>query len=373
MIRIMQVLTDTNVGGAGIWLLNYLKTYCRERFEMVVVLPAGSALIPMAEETGVRVVTAEKIADQSFSVPGIRELREIMIREEPDVVHTHASLSARIAARLEKIPVVNTRHCLEPPKRHVKRFVYQFLNNALSDRVIAVSEAVMENLLQDGIKADKLRIVYNGITPLREYSLQERRLLRQEHNIPDTATVVGIVARLEPVKNHAMFLEAAKFIATACPDTLFMIVGDGSLRTELEKQAEPLGERVLFTGYLPDVTDAVNMMDILTLTSEHEALSISLIEGMSIGKPAVATKSGGPSEVIEQGISGILVDPNDAVAFSMAVIRLIQNPLAQKQFGDYGRKIVKEKFMASEMAKKVEKIYDELAEDVGEATEGESR
>lgn len=362
MIKVIQVLTDTNIGGAGIWLLNFLKSYDRDSFDTAVVIPHDSMLKPEIEKLGVRVIEADGIADCSFSFKAIKALDEIFKEEAPDIVHTHASLSARIAAKKNGIKVVHTRHCLEDEKKGIKKLIYKLINNSLSDRVIAVSDAVSENLTADGIAESKLRTVYNGITPLKELSEEERKKARAEYGIRDSEVVVGIVARLEPVKNHAMFLEAAKVIATICPEAVFMIVGEGSMRESLEAKAreDKIADRVIFTGYIQDVNDIMNVIDIHVLTSEKEALSISLIEAMSIGKPVVATDSGGPREVVENGKSGILVKPNDTVNLTMAIVRMIQRPDIRAKFGREGKKIVQNKFMSAAMAENIENIYKEL-------------
>ncbi len=362
MIKVAQVVTDTNIGGAGIWLLNFLKSYDREKIEMTVVLPMSSKLKEKVKEAGVNVIEAEGIEDCSFSVSGIKSLNKIFKELEPDIVHTHASLSARIAAKINKILVVNTRHCLEDKKSFIKTGVYGFINNLLSDRVIGVSEAVCENLRLDGIKEDKLGMVYNGIKPLKKITNTEKEFIRRRYGISQDKTIVGVVARLEPVKNHYMFLEAAKAVATICPEAMFMIVGEGSLMDDLKKKAidDGIENKVIFTGYIDNVNDIMNVIDIHVLTSIKEALSISLIEAMSIGKPVIATMSGGPEEVVENMKNGILVGTDDVVNLTMAIVRFIQRPDIREAMGKNGEKIVADKFMVESMARAIEDIYVEM-------------
>jgi glycosyltransferase involved in cell wall biosynthesis len=362
MIKVIQVITDTNIGGAGIWLLNFLKAYDRSVIDMAVVLPYDSMLKKKIEELNVRVIEAEGIADSSFSIKGVKSIDEIFKVEEPDIVHTHASLSARIAAKRNNIKVVHTRHCIEGEKKFLKKAVYRFVNNILSDRVIGVSKAVCSNLEADGINTEKLRMVYNGIFPLKEISASEQQALRKKYNIGSENVVVGMVARLEPVKNHEMFLEAAKVVDTICPEAVFMIVGAGSMEKKLRQKARRDGieDKVIFTGYISDVNDIMNIIDIHVLTSEKEALSISLIEAMSLGKPVVATDSGGPGEVVENGKSGILVGVDDSVNLTMGIVRFIQRKDIRVEAGREGRRIVGEKFLAGDMARSIEEIYNEL-------------
>ena len=320
-MKVLQILTDTNIGGAGIWLLNFLRAYDRDRLELAVVLPKNAALKARVEELGVRVIEAEKIADRSFSVGGILSLKEIIQKEEPDLIHTHASISARIAGRLQGVKIVHTRHCLEEPKRFIKRFLYRLINNGLSDAVIGVSDAVAENLIADGISKEKVYRVYNGIRPLSVISPEKKAALRRQYGIEAQDVVLGIVARLEPVKNHALFLEAAKFAGMVNPRLKFLIVGDGSLTKELKAQAKKteIADRIIFTGYIRDVNDIMNIIDIPVLTSHKEALSLSL-----------------------------------------AMIDLGQNERKRAEFGAAGKQIVREKFSIDEMAQKIEAIYIEI-------------
>lgn len=360
MKKILQVLTDTNIGGAGVFLLNYLAFRDSASFETAVVLPKGSRLIPLVKETGARVIEAGCIADRSYSKEGTRELFDLFRDEKPDLVHTHASLSARMAARRCGIPIVNTRHCLEEKKSFPKNILYRVMNNSLSDRVIAVSHAVEHNLLRDGIRPDKLRVIYNGIPPLPSYTSQERAALRQRFDIAPEDIAVGIVARLEPVKNHRLFLEAAELSAQKNPRLMFFIVGEGSLEVSLRQQAETLSARVVFLGYQSRVSDILCALDMAALTSEKEALSLSLIEAMAMGKPVISTRSGGPEELIREGENGFLCENNNPEALASLFLKLADRPALRKTMGEAGQKLAAEQFTASHMAEQIEAVYREL-------------
>lgn len=362
MIKIMQVLTDTNIGGAGMWLLNFLEFYDREELDVTVVIPVGSALKERVEALDVRVIEAENIGDKSFSPKGITALKNIISEENPDVVHTHASLSARIAAKLLKIPVINTRHCIEPNKKGIKKLVYRTVNRALSDSAVAVSKAVCDNLTDDGIPPEKVTVIYNGVQGLDRFSEADRARAREKYGL-EGSCAVGIVARLEPVKNHMLFLEAAAAIHEINDRFRFVIVGDGSMEQKLKAEAERLGlsEAIVFTGYLQDTTEIMNAIDINVLTSDREALSLSLIEGMSAGKPSVTTDAGGTREVVENGKSGIVVPVGDAVNLSAAIIRIASDPELAASYGEEGMRIAREKFSPIEMCEKLTRLYRETA------------
>ena len=113
MIKLIHVITDTNIGGAGVWVLNFLKAYDKEKYDVGVAVPCNSLLAPKISELGVKVFEIAHIADKSFSKEGIREFIKLFKEQKPDIVHCHASLSARIASKKLGIKTVNTRHCLE--------------------------------------------------------------------------------------------------------------------------------------------------------------------------------------------------------------------------------------------------------------------
>lgn len=360
MIKVMHVLTDTNIGGAGIWLINFLENYNRKEFDIVAVLAKNAAILPRIKELGVKTIELDGVGDISFSLPSVKSFVNIMKKEKPAIIHTHASLSARIAAKLCRIPVVHTRHCIEGKKSFPVNMVYSFINRTLSAHVTGVSKAVCDNLLADGIPQSRVSLIYNGITPLRDFSPEERIAARKKYSIPEDALVVGLVARLEQVKNPMLFVEAAKLTVKKIPNVFFVLCGDGSLRDKVTEAIRPIKDKVLMTGYTKDVETIYNTMDIFTLTSDSEALSIAIIEALSAGAAVITTRSGGPTEIIENGENGLTVPCNDKEALSDAIVQLAQSPEKRKAFIQKGKKLATEKFSALKMAEAIENIYTNL-------------
>lgn len=360
MIKVIHVLTDTNIGGAGIWLMNFLRAYDRNKLDVSVALPEHALLEDRIRSIGITVHTVKSIADSSFSKKGTAEFIKLFKKEKPDIVHCHASLSARIAAKRCGIAVVNTRHCLENAKPFPKNIVYGTVNSVLSDAVIAVSGAVADNLKRDGIPVKKLHLVYNGVTPLSKISPDEKSAKRKELGIPDNHTVVGIVARLEPVKRHDIFIEAAKILEKE--RITFLIVGSGSLEKELKTKVSSLGldGKVIFTGHIENVSEIADIIDIYALTSESEACPLSLIEAMTLGKPCVSTDSGGPSEVISDTVNGYITPNGNAAAFAEKIKLLADSPDMRISFGNAAKEIAETKFSVETMADKITAIYESL-------------
>ena len=163
MIHVVQVLTDTNIGGAGKYLLNYLKNFDRSSFRVTVVLPENSKLAePVRTCEGVTLVEVPYMADQSYNKQCVAVLKKLFTEIKPDLLHTHACLSARIAGRQAKVPVIlATRHCIEPLSRGIKGMVKGLANTFLCDYYIAVSQAVVKNLMDSGIKPEKIKLSAN--------------------------------------------------------------------------------------------------------------------------------------------------------------------------------------------------------------------
>ena len=167
-IKVCHVLTDTNIGGAGTALVNLLTACDRERFAFSVVLPYGSAAAPLVEKTGADIFFAHGIADRSAAPAAIPALTRIFRRLRPDIVHTHASLSARLAARAAAVPVIiMTRHCADPLPR-VFSAAGGILLRGCCTRAIAVGDDAADALAACGFPRERIDVILNGTAPLRE-------------------------------------------------------------------------------------------------------------------------------------------------------------------------------------------------------------
>src|SRR5690606_5468949 len=148
---------------------------------------------------------------------------------------------------------------------------------------------------------------------------------RSAHDLPADAPLIGIVGRLVPVKNHALFLRAAVKIKQRLPDARFAIIGDGELRAELEAEASALGlgDCVVFTGWSRDVAPVYSDLDVLVISSLNEGTPVSVIEALAAGCPVVATAVGGLPDLLDGGDLGTLVPPEDADELASAVVKTI--------------------------------------------------
>jgi glycosyltransferase involved in cell wall biosynthesis len=362
MIKVIHVLSDMKIGGAGTWLLNLLKSIDKDKFEVLAVLPQRSMLIDKVEELGYEVISVDGMKDKSFDAGAVRLIYEILKKEQPDIVHTHASLSARIAARMAGVKIINTKHCIDSRRTGIKKLAGACINNLLSDRIIAVSEAVKKNISHNGIPESKISVIYGGICPVKELDSEEKSRARQRWGIAEEDVVVGIIARLTEVKGHKYFIDAAEIISRANDNVKFLIAGIGPKEQELKKlvQNRGLTDKVIFAGYMDNIYEIFNIIDINVISSLSEALCLSLIEGMYVGKPAVATDTGGIPEVVKDGYNGFLVTVGDSSMLAERILQLVRNPELRKTMGDNGRELTVRDFTAGAMAKAIEEVYEEV-------------
>ena len=183
MIRILNIISDTNIGGAGRVILNYLRYADRNKFETLVAIPRGSLLKPLLEEAEVPVYEVDGMADCSYASQDVKALQALIRRVKPDLVHTHGALSGRIAAKRCHVPVVYSRHSAFPVPAKLKyppgRWVNKLLNEHYADHIIAVSPATRDNLTEGGISPKKITVVMNGVAPVAPISDGEKAALRQ--------------------------------------------------------------------------------------------------------------------------------------------------------------------------------------------------
>ena len=365
MIRVLNVITDTNIGGAGRVILNYLCYADKDRFETWAALPRGSLLKAPLEKAGAKTLEVEGIADLSYHREGVERLRAVMKELKPDIVHTHGCLSGRIAARREKIPAVYSRHSAFPVPARLRyppgRWVNKLINEHYANHIIAVSPATRDNLTQAGISPKKITVVMNGVSPIPRTSPLERDALRRELSVPPGNTVFGILARLEDYKGHLYLVEAARLLRErGREDFTVLVAGTGPFEETLTRAVKETGaeERVKLLGFRSDVPALLNILDVqLNCSYGTEATSMALLEGMSLGLPTIASDYGGNPWVVKDGESGLLVPSKDAAALAEAMERLMDSPSEREAMGRRARRLYEQQFTGEVFARNTEKIY----------------
>lgn len=369
MIRVLHFISDSNIGGAGRLLLHCLRHFDRTQFDIAVVLPRGSALVSLIAETGTRMIETEHGRDASHERGALAAFQQIIRAEKPDIVHTHSAFDARLAAYFCGVKSrIYTRHSVFEPSPKLTSFpgkqVSGFVNNTLATRIIAVADAAADNLTATGVRADKITVILNGVEPLSRTSGAERAALRQSLGIRETDFVCGISARMEPYKGHSYLLQTARAVCDVRDNVRFLVMGTGSVYDETVQAAKEMGlaDRVLFTGFCPDVTPYYSIMDLsLNCSWGTEATSLALLEAMSLGLPTVATDFGGNPGVIANGENGILTPVRDSAAMADAIVKIASDAALYRTLSDGARRIFHEKFTADAMTRQIEQLYLEEA------------
>lgn len=365
MIRVMNILSDSNIGGAGRLLVNYLNNFDRSKFEVVTVLPENSALKPFVEETGYPVIEMHGGRDKSFDLSAVHELCGIIRRWKPDIVHTHSSFSGRLAAYLCGVRSrFYTRHSAFPPSKRLTTFpgkqLCGLVNNTLATDIVAVAQAAADNLTDTGVDPKRITVIINGVDEMPRTSEAERAALRERLGIAEGTFVCGISARLEPYKGHSYLMETMKLVLEKRRDVVLLVIGSGSCENELKAQAAELGiaDNVRFIGFADDVAPYYNIMELnLNCSWGTETSCLALSEGMSLHVPAVATTYGGNPYMITEGVNGLLVPERDSAAMAEAILRIAEDEPLRRRLSDGARAMYEQKFTAAAMTRQLEHLY----------------
>lgn len=357
-MKIIQVISDSNIGGAGKVILNMLKCFDRKKINCKIIIPSASKLKSLIEKLDYETIEINGLGEISINQKLIKTFTDIFKNEKPDIVHTHASLSARIAAKKLKIKTVYTRHWLGGENTNI--FV-RIINNYFCDAAIAVSQFAATSLLSTGISEKKINIIHNGIKPMKKYSEIEKKILRNKYEI-DNEFIFGTILRIEKVKGINYFIDAAKLFLDYNSNTKFLIFGDGSLKNKLENYVHEIGcqNKIIFKGFAENTEEILNLFDIFVLPSLQEALSLVLIEAMSVGCCCISTECGGPSEIISNTENGLLVPTKNSAAIFDAMKFLFENDYMRENFSQNAYKSSRENFSAQTMTDEITKIYERL-------------
>ena len=370
MIKVINVISDTNIGGAGKCVLTFIKYYDKSAIDLTVAVPTGSLLIPEIERLGCKYVEVDGIADKSLGKAGISNLKKLFAQLRPDVVHSHGCMSARIAARLYgKCKVIYTRHSVFEPSTRISKglgkIINGLINNATADKIIAVAEAAKDNLTDTGISDKKIIVIQNGVEPLAHLDDEQKKRLRANYNVSDEEMLLGIVARLNEVKGHVYILEALRKLRDDGFKVKLLIAGTGDYESEIRRRTTELDleHDVIMAGFITDVTGIMNILDAnLNASFGTEATSLSLLEGMSIGLPAIVSDFGGNPGVVTHGDNGLMFRTKDADDMYEKLKMYLADEALRGKLRENSRRVFDKKFRAEHNVRAIEDVYYSVSE-----------
>jgi len=291
----------------------------------------------------------------------------LLRRLHPHVVHIYGGRLEALAARAAGACVVERKNvCRNAYYRPLLNFRWadRLLNRAV-DASIVPSMAVKQHFVQRGYPPAKMHVVYNGVEPAPERRQEQLGLLRAHLGVPQDAFLVAFAGRLVPEKGVAFLLNAlARSPETAC----CVIMGDGPIADDLRRQAAGLDlhRRVIFTGYREDVRDVFACADIVAVPSLFDTLANVALEAMAEGKAVIATQVEGMPEVVEHGVTGLIVPPGDADALAGAINLLAASPRQARSLGAEARQRTLARHAPARMARETEEIYRNIVMDAQE-------
>ena len=300
----------------------------------------------------------------------VRLLYGLMKERQIHVVRTHghgANLNGRIAARLCGIPCVPSVHNVytKTKERKIQRRIANNLLGRISDKVIAVSEAVREDVIRyDRVDPSKVLVIRNGVDTELFSPAGAPGSIRKELGLGDNDTVIGFVGRLVPAKGLSYLLEAFADVRKEIDHVKILIVGRGALLSPLQDMAAEKGlqDDIIFAGERSDIPAILSSIDIFAMSSEYEGLPNALLEAMSAARPSVVTTAGGMKEVVQDEVTGLIVPVGDPAALSQAMKRLITDKELSRAMGIAAREYIEKNFSILATARVWESLYMELVQ-----------
>ncbi len=387
-MRIVHVITRMIVGGAQENTL----LCCRDLQTIYgdeVTLVTGPALGPEGDlleqhpefDVPVKLLLSLQRAIHPWrDIVAYRALLRTLGELKPDIVHTHSAKGGflgRLAAHRLGIPVVHTVHGapFHDYQPNAARFFFTQCERWAArrcDRLICVADAMTDLLVKAHVTSrERCVTIYSGmeVEPFLEANRQ-REATRKSLGFEPHHVVVGKIARLFHLKGHADLVEAAEGVARACPQVRFLLVGDGVLRRDIERQIARRGleEHFVLTGLVPPsrIPELIGAMDVLVHVSLREGLARALPQALMAEKPVVSYAIDGAPEVVVPEETGLLVEPRDVRQLEQALIRVATDAEARQRWGREGRRRCVERFRHERMTEQIRNLYqDVLAERKG--------
>jgi glycosyltransferase involved in cell wall biosynthesis len=383
-IKVLRIINRFNIGGPT-YNATFLTRFLSDDFETLLVggLPeeGESDSLHVLEEYGVQPLLIDemkRLPNFSSDRKAYKRLKQIIEEFQPDIVHTHASKAGalgRKAAYSLKVPVIVHTfhgHVFHSYFGKVKTAIFKAIERNLAKKstgIIAISELQKTELSNEHhiCPEQKIKVINLGfdLHKFHENLDEKRAITRKEFNVQEDEVAIAIVGRLAPIKNHSLFLEAMRIVASKTQKKcVAFIVGDGTERESISAKIQELGFpshfRVEMTSWIKDIGTFNAGMDIICLSSNNEGTPVSLIEAQAANIPVVTTDVGGVKDILLDGETGFVVPKNNPESYAEKVLLLIEDEKKRKKMSQNGWTFVEEKFHYTTLVKNVEAYYREL-------------
>lgn len=379
---LLFVHASADLYGSDITLLQLVRALCRRRFEAIVVLPYDGPLVPRLRNAGAEVIVHTRlpiIRREHMSVRGLLRLvlslkslwwlADLIRRRDVALVHgnTLAAALLGLAAKLAGRPQLWHVHEIVVGPRFVAS-VLATLSSAVSTRIIANSRATAEHYRRTRLAGSTtVEVILNGVEDDYVRGRPGSPPAKPE-NKPRQDTVFTLIGRVNRMKGHSVFLDAAEQLATISESTRFLIAGDSFAGQEhlseaidrRIKSSDVLRDRTIRLPHVPagEVYEASGVVVVPSI--EPESFGLVAAEAMAAGLPVIASRIGALPEVVEHGVSGFLVHPNDPEALLAAMKKLEGSPLLRAEMGRRGRELFERRFRSSRYVEEFTETYKEV-------------
>ncbi len=363
LMKVLFIISGDVWAGAEVQTFSLINAFAHEEKMKMHVITFNEGVLSeklREENVSVTVLDEKNNSIMALCVGCLSEMRKF----RPDIVHMNGfkeNILGGIAGRLIGVPALIRTHHGKAMIRVAPRydFIERINGRFFADYIIAVSHDLKKYLVDFGLPSAKITVIHNGVKLPHPVDEDRLDVLRKDFGIKKSEKVIGTVGRLVKIKDQKTFLKAAKQIVISEPCTKFVVVGDGPLKSDLERQAREIGidSKVIFTGFRRNVSEILNLFDVFALTSIHEGVPMALLEAMALGKPVVATRVGGVSEVIVDQICGLFVDPENPHSFSQACLRILRDSNLKTNISEQSVSMVKSKFTLDHTAMVTKDLY----------------
>ena len=309
----------------------------------------------------------------------VKELYRIFRKEKPQIVHTNlakAGMVGRLAAWLAGVPVILHTyhgHVFSGYFSAFKTKIYILIERLmalLSTRIVVVSKMIKSEICNTYkiTSEKKTSVILLGFELKNMESVNNYRgFFRKKFSIPDEAMIIGIVGRITGIKNHQLFVDIAKLVAEQNQNIHFLIVGDGELKDEIELKVKTLGltEKVHFTGWITETAKMYADLDIMLQTSKNEGTPVTVIEAMYYKVPVISSNVGGLPDLIEDGVTGCLVNSLKAEDFIPVILKLLESNEEKRKIGLAAHNFIRKQFNVNRLVSDMTNLYSDLLKNKG--------
>ena len=365
-VRVVQVMATGTNGGAQEHVYNLVNRLDHDFYDVSIVALSPGSAVRKLQKAGFEVT----VIDEPDDVIATATLAAHLADARPDVVHNHmfraeivgTKAAIALATAGHRRPwVVSTVHSSRVRAPEDQEQLRRLTPSM--DRLIVVANAIDRKVVEEGRLGAERVLIYNGVD-LDRYDHQEPCCtLREEYGMEPSSPIVGVVGRLELEKGHPTLLEAWPMVLEQVPNAYLLIVGEGSRQDALRQIALEQGieRHVIFTGRRDDIPAITAALDVAVLPSYREAQGLTILEAMAMSRPVVASNVGGIPEMVEDGVTGLLVPPHNPPALAAAIVRLLLDHQLADTIARAGHDLVHDRFCVQLMVNAVQALYDEGA------------